>query len=161
MNLIKIPFIGFNGTIHEDQLEEFSIDKAEKEGIRLEDVRDTMKEYCKQYVLEYNKYLPQGISIEYSHFTSPKEYTYHNTDMIMGTISEASIQLLYKEGLPKLTTYVRKNFSPRKGYIPYYSDNLSHWGSVDIWSSVQLGCLLEVLVGDYIERTSNAHPTLE
>lgn len=147
---IKIPFAGFYQSIHEAKID----DAIERDHIEDFDLtNDKMRIYCFDYATRLSSLVEQATNknfdLELEYVKSPREYNFY-TDEIFVSVSKSELKKVFDwmlenhhEALKKM---VFDRLSPRPGFAPYLSNDLSDWGDVLHWNASQVALMLECLL---------------
>lgn len=158
---IKIPFAGFYQSIHEAKIDD-AIERDNIEDFSLTD--EKMKVYCSDYATRLSGLIEQATSqdfdLEIEYVKSPPEYNFH-TDEIFVAVSKFQLKQVFDWMIENhheaLKDMVFDKLSPRPGFAPYLSNDLSDWGDVGHWNASQVALMLECLLieenGDDWEST--------
>lgn len=152
---VNIPFSGFYGTVHEEEINRTISDLTEHYAEETsEDVpqwlidaiynetewHDMMIAYAKEYVSAFLDWLE--LEREFTIMTSPRFYNFE-TDRVFAKINRDSLARLWRMvDRETLTEVAKRRFTSRDGFRSHYSPNWKTWGRLSEWDYNQLGTLL-------------------
>jgi hypothetical protein len=167
--IIKLPFAGFYHSLFSDGLdleeEQTAENMAEShDGISASDIacfiyqratyRTAFQHIAQDYAERFNDYLKSeyelDLGLRFEKLDSPKEYNF-TTDRVFCYISEEKARELFNAvSQGSLADAIRDRFTPRSGFIPYYSNDLAEWLAKPIgeWDHNELETLLVALLAD-------------
>lgn len=147
-----IPFAGFYNSWHDSALDDALSSLAQDDnGETIADEYARLERnmqwsvaflayaqlYCERLADE------TGATWEFAKLDSPREYNFR-TDEIDVTVSLPELQRMLDAVEPDaLQTLANDRLSPRSGFIPFYSSDVTQWGALDTWDSPLLGLLIE------------------
>ncbi len=155
---IHIPFSGFYGTVHGDNLDEciHQFFRNEAGGDSNDGLVHRAQECCFQhFFVEYSRRYTESFSTEFGLSTlnflalqSPREYNFI-TDRIVCDIGGMELMQIRKNVEPRaLAAYVKERLAPANGFLPFYSDDVADWpDDVVNWDIGQIYLLMEVFAG--------------
>lgn len=167
---IAIPFTGFYGSNLEEGVESAVTSEIEYQNedepsvyltsddfdIDYPEIHDAIaKDYADFFASYVHCITDIPIACEFDALVSPRFYNFE-TDRIFCFVNRSDISKLLNwlsenAGKDYFKDYVRKAFSSYDGFIPYYDNDLSNWGHIDSWDSVQLSTVLGALVAFWDE----------
>ncbi|MDK3074096.1 hypothetical protein QO034_13320 [Sedimentitalea sp. JM2-8] len=152
---IQIPFDGFYGSIHEDEVnrELESVYDSWSDAMpcdipeSLSDLffdaaqwgnayREYAKEYAESFIAEY---LKDGTFVE---MTSPREYNFATDRVFIDVSRDAVADMVRKTDRAILDRVTKERFTSCDGFISNYRNDWRHWGRLSEWDHNQLGTLL-------------------
>ena len=171
MPLIKLPFDGFNHSVHEAMIED---EMASIEGVDHPDdmptgtydkydFRKVHLAYAQVYTDQLQQFIKaeEGIDITLT-FVSvhhPREYNF-STDTIDAEITTEDLETLTNHVVTnyrkKLEHLVKEAGTPTSGYAPFVSPDILKWGPVSTWNPAQLELLLQSL--DCMDNEAAGYP---
>jgi hypothetical protein len=156
--LTTIPFAGFYGSIHADniqyQLEDiFTDNRGNVNATLLDKVYQTINfadcytYYAKKYVGLFAQKLDLT-SLEFESLKSPKYYNFE-TDRIFCFISLDETQKIFNYieniDINLLKNAIKETFTSRSGFISHYPNSLEQWPQeLKDWDHNQIGTLIQV-----------------
>lgn len=157
MRLAIIPFAGFYGTWHDDEL-----DRALESYFQDPETGDPLDEFTsdafmqvdwtqvhRRYALAYAQAWCEHFGIkgmEFDELNSPREYNFV-TDRIFVKIPLAEVQRIFLETpLSYLNEVAAEEFTSRSGFISSYSPDVGDWGDLEEWDHNQVWALLRAHV---------------
>lgn len=172
--IINIPFCGFYESMYDSELDSIiereceyrcdsrngdsfvAIPESEYSEIiyRFADFGAAYQEIARKYVDRFNDFLceelniDQGFSLEFEKMESPKEYNF-STDRIFAFIPEGKVNELFDNvNQGDLAEAIKDHFTPRSGFIPFYSDDVLEWLAKPVleWDYNELSMLLHGLL---------------
>ena len=171
--VINIPFCGFYCSWYDSELDsiierevdyrcdtsnEYCVHIPENEYsdilYRFADFREAHIEIARKYVDRFNDFLceelniDQGFSLEFEKLESPREYNF-STDRIFAFIPEEKVNELFDNvNQGDLAAAIKDHFTPRSGFIPFYSDDVLTWLAKPVleWDYNELSMLLHGLL---------------
>lgn len=162
--LTTIPFSGFYGSIHEQQindcLEQMVSDSSgchpASERVSEELWSHTgnpwpayAKAYCENFTALLNGETGQKVRITFESLSSPRQYNF-TTDRIFAELSYTSAcKLLRKCDKKILSEVTAERFTSCSGFISHYSPDWKSWGELRTWDHNQLGTIFEALVKQF------------
>lgn len=160
-NLILHDFDGFYQSCHDQMIDEaveriFLDEEGEQIGgaSHIESfslTKQMITKYCAAYVElvkehmkdEHDLYLP---SMRLEEVISPREYNF-DTDRIVVSIAQTDFDKLAAVELdsPAMQDLAREMFTPRSGFVPFYSADIADWKDkpIEEWDVNELGVLLK------------------
>lgn len=156
-SLSTVPFSGFYGTLHEDNLDRALAQMVEDhngdplEFRQFEDLwqtvswQDARTEYAREYVDALNDEF--NLAIEFESLESPREYNFA-TDRIFVQIGRQEItRIALATRLSALDARIIDKFTSRSGFASFYPNRLKDWPeSLADWDHNQIGTLLETYI---------------
>lgn len=142
-----IDFQGFYESIHSEEIDytcEQMFQDDNGESLTSEEfyekfhyTQKMLDSYCKAYVKKLKQYLEEECdldlpSMEFEELKSPKFYNFE-TDKIYITVDEADvkkIQARCQENQEDLVKVIGELFTPRSGFIPFYSNDPDEWNAM-------------------------------
>lgn len=172
--IINIPFCGFYCSWYDSELDsiierecEYRCDSRNGDSFvdipeneyseilyRFADFGAAYQEIASKYVDRFNDFLceelniDQGFSLEFEKMESPKEYNF-STDRIFAFIPEEKVNELFDNvNQGDLAAAIKDHFTPRSGFIPFYSDDVLTWLAKPVleWDYNELSMLLHGLL---------------
>ena len=169
--IINIPFCGFYCSIYDGELDsiiEQEVDyKCDMSSLgyigtpeqeysdiifRFADFREAHKEIARKYVDRFNDHIKSELGVDlgltFEKMESPKEYNF-STDRIFAFIPEEKVnELLDNVNQGDLAEAIKDHFTPRSGFIPFYSDDVLEWLAKPVleWDYNELSMLLHGLL---------------
>ena len=160
MKTILLPFDGFYESnslyiVSDFMLGERFIDDDGFVELSQEKTKLAFLDYGKVYVDQLSKWIKDNIGLDinlrFKEIISPKFYNY-TTDTLYAEISNDSVNTLYNAvSMYFLDKEIKDLFTPRSGFIPYYSNDINHWinKGVNEYDEIELGVLLSALLNEY------------
>lgn len=152
--LSTIPFAGFYGSVHEDELDrevEYFMERIPHDSPVYDSIQSlawdaadfgaARLEYAQEYAAAFLDWL--SLNGKFESMDSPREYNFA-TDRIFVTLTRADIARLWR-GVPRedFTKACRDQFTSRSGFISHYSPDWRDWGPISTWDHNQIGTLVE------------------
>lgn len=159
MPRISIPFSGFYESDHnlilENTLEQIFSDhegrgdssKNPNPSFDCSLWTDYSRLYCEQFAEAFEYETGFKLHLRFAELVSPRFYNFE-TDRIFCNISRKTASALFElsaqDNHEKLSAYLEDKFTPRSGWIPFYSPNLSEWleKPLNEWDHNELGALI-------------------
>lgn len=164
--LTTIPFSGFYGSGHDDELDQaldrMFTDRATGCEVNT-DLRDRAYDACHwpkvfdRYAKVYAEALANECEIDmtFESLRSPREYNF-STDLIFCQISLEEVRRLRAETNEKnLRDTIRERFTSRSGFHSFYSNDLDHWDEIETWDHNEVGTLLEAYIQQVCDGAFN------
>lgn len=162
MVTIQIPFDGFYESISGDNLYDTMLGYSYEGDEEIEFIEPTEEQrkkatidYCEIYLESLNEWVLDNIGLslglQFDSLVSPKFYNFQ-TDRLFAKISKDVVKSLYNEvSLHFLGLEIKECFTPRDGFIPFYSNDVKDWINKDVNSldEIELGVLLSALLREY------------
>lgn len=153
--LSTIPFSGFYGSWHEDEIDiAFSDMFLAREGSgnqALESLIDRARDavqwsfvyqsYAKYFAGSFLSWL--GLDGTFESMTSPEYYNFE-TDRVFVNLSRGDLARMWKGvDRDRFAGACERRFTSRSGFISHYSPDWRQWGRLSTWDHNQLGTLVE------------------
>jgi hypothetical protein len=162
--LTTIPFSGFYGSIHEQQIDD-CLEQMVSDSSGCHPASDHVSEelwshtgnprpayakaYCENFTALLNDWTGLNIRIKFESLSSPREYNF-TTDRIFAELSYTSARtLLCKCDKKILSEVAAERFTSCSGFISSYSPDWKSWGELRTWDHNQLGTIFEALVEQF------------
>ena len=149
--LAMLPFSGFYNTVHGDIVEHAVLfDLADSSGNPNDDLMDRAYDTCvffelrKAYARTYADHWAgyYRMPITFSELRAPKEYNFE-TDKILVRLSPETVARMFAETPAAMMDDIAQDlFTPRSGFLPYYSANMREWNAVTEWAPAQVYALI-------------------
>lgn len=164
---VYIPFCGFYNSLIDAEIDN-SIENelsyfaecngrdCDKWGCNYCAVRETIaKDYTKFFGVFIEDEFDIDLDIKFNGLISPKYYNFE-TDRILVSVSKESLFELYKRiDKNAFAKYVKRELTPRDGFIPFYSNDLNEWGYFCNWELPQLSMILDFIVDQWEKENEN------
>jgi hypothetical protein len=162
--LTTIPFAGFYGSIHEQELEREEEQMiSDSSGCHpvsdriAEDLSSHVtwpfREYTRAFVEDFQIMLNQEtglrIKLAWESVQSPREYNFA-TDRVFAEVEFADVQTMFQRvDRLVLDRVAREWFTSCSGFSSYYRSDWRTWGSMCRWDHNQVGAVVAALVAQY------------
>lgn len=120
------------------------------------DYRKVEEDICKQFVDAMNTYVSgEGdfdLQMEFEEMTSPKEYNFTTDRLFVKMELDVLAEMMDRTTPKTLCDTIREQFTPRSGFIPFYSNDPKEWmcKPLEDWDHNELGTLLSAFLADNV-----------
>lgn len=168
---IPVPFSGFEHSLHEVQLENV-FSQYEDDGERCASfTAEMMLEFANEYVGQVNRMMNEFVESNkndrrmlVSQVIWSPDYSVA-TDTILINIDESMLKAIYQKVIDNheesFRELVKEALEARSGFIPYFSNDFSTWGSLDEWKEPQIGLLLREAMSHVVEDLDWDHAVVQ
>ena len=149
--LAMLPFSGFYETQHEVSMDHaVEFDLADSSGDPNPDLLDRACDTCvffelrKVYARAYADHWMgcYRMPVTFSELRSPREYNFE-TDKILVWIPLETVTRMFAETPAAIMDDIARDlFTPRSGFMPYYSANWREWSPIAEWAPAQVYALI-------------------